>query len=592
VLIRPFLGEYRDLGVRARRAEQILGSGRAFLAVTGLIAIYIDPTEPARFAGLTYLLLSGYALYSVALLVLVHRAAGISTAFSRAIHGIDIVSASALSFFSEGPVSPFFLFFLFALLSAAYRWGLRETISTATTIVAIFLIEMAAAAYGPWKQTVFASIDFDVVQVSLRIAYVMLTGLLLGYLADGEKQFRSEIAAINDVMREPRIDLGFSESVARITALLRRIFRATAVDLVIRDTETGRTFLWDARASGSDVDAVQTNRLKLDQQTSDAWFFQTGSRCWCSRLRRRPTELSLVTLDEHGTGLRSGSITLSSALTEARQFHAMAGVDLELPGEWRGRILWFDSREITPRLIHLQFLSTFADHVTPILSNLFLLRRLRSRASAAERARVARELHDSSIQALIGIEMKAEALRRSAVDLAPTVSAELDDIQRLLREEVLGLRELMQELRPVDLDAPHQLPSVLAGVVERFRRDTGIAARFASDGNASRLTLRTAIELVRITQEALINVRKHSRARAVFVRLACYEQDWTLTIEDDGEGFDFSGTFTGAELSNRLAGPAMILERVRLIGGQVSIDSRPGAGARIEVSFYESRRVH
>jgi hypothetical protein len=106
VLIRPFLGQYRDLGVRARRAEQILGSGRAFLAVTAWVAIYVDPTEPARFAGLTYVLLAGYAVYSVALLLLVHRVAGISTGFSRAIHGIDIVSASALSFFSEGPVSP------------------------------------------------------------------------------------------------------------------------------------------------------------------------------------------------------------------------------------------------------------------------------------------------------------------------------------------------------------------------------------------------------------------------------------------------------------------------------------------------------
>jgi two-component system nitrate/nitrite sensor histidine kinase NarX len=150
----------------------------------------------------------------------------------------------------------------------------------------------------------------------------------------------------------------------------------------------------------------------------------------------------------------------------------------------------------------------------------------------------------------------------------------------------------MTELRPVDLDAPHLLPSVLAAVVERFRRDTGIAARFVSDATTTRLPLRTAVELVRITQEALSNVRRHSRARTVFVRLIDRGRGWSLAVEDDGQGFEFSGTFSGTELSRRLEGPAIILERARLIGGEVLVDSHPGSGARIEIIIHAQQSIH
>ena len=97
--------------------------------------------------------------------------------------------------------------------------------------------------------------------------------------------------------------------------------------------------------------------------------------------------------------------------------------------------------------------------------------------------------------------------------------------------------------------------------------------------------LRTTHELVRIVQEALANVRKHSRARNVLVRLAERERGFTLTVEDDGCGFEFEGRLTGAELSARRLGPAIIQQRVRMIGAVLAIESTPGAGARLEITF-------
>jgi signal transduction histidine kinase len=233
----------------------------------------------------------------------------------------------------------------------------------------------------------------------------------------------------------------------------------------------------------------------------------------------------------------------------------------------------------------LHFLESFASQVALALTNVVLLRRLRSQAGAAERARVARELHDGTIQALFGIEMKLQALRNEVDDRDPGLAASLADVQELLRAEILGVRELMQTLRPVELDGIHQLPDVLAGVVERFRRDSGISARFVSNIDSIHLTPSASIEVVRIVQEALANVRKHSRARNVLVRLTGKDDAYTLTVEDDGRGFDFEGAFSQEQLDRARLGPAIIKERTRLLGGQLTVESTRGAGARIQVTF-------
>src|SRR6185503_1200096 len=111
--------------------------------------------------------------------------------------------------------------------------------------------------------------------------------------------------------------------------------------------------------------------------------------------------------------LRKTRITCPDSLCAAQPFTTLTVGNMGLDGEWDGRVYLFDvaSHDSLERRLH--FLEALIDHITPGLTNLFLLRRLRSQASAAERARVARELHDGTIQALFGIEMKIEALRRA-----------------------------------------------------------------------------------------------------------------------------------------------------------------------------------
>jgi len=85
-------------------------------------------------------------------------------------------------------------------------------------------------------------------------------------------------------------------------------------------------------------------------------------------------------------------------------------------------------------------------------------------------------------------------------------------------------------------------------------------------------------------QEGLVNVRKHSRAKTALVRLSAKNGNWTLVIEDDGRGFPFSGRLSQPDLDGLGKGPLVIKERVRVIAGELTIESNPGQGSRLEIT--------
>ena len=249
-----------------------------------------------------------------------------------------------------------------------------------------------------------------------------------------------------------------------------------------------------------------------------------------------------------------------------------------IPG-WQG-----DTQE------ELRFLLDLFRQVGPAIYNVYLLHRLRRRASAAERARFARELHDGAVQSLIAVEMQVDVLRRQAESKPSVVGSELQRIQGLLREEVLKLRELMQQMKSIDVDSRRFL-GVVNDTVERFQRETGIAARFVTDIEKPEMPGKVCRELVRIVQEGLVNVRKHSQARHALVRLSESPTQWSLTMEDDGKGFPFSGRLSQEQLDQLGKGPMIIKERVGLIAGALTVESNPGTGTRLEIKVPRSGEV-
>jgi len=256
---------------------------------------------------------------------------------------------------------------------------------------------------------------------------------------------------------------------------------------------------------------------------------------------------------------------------------------VEFGDEWSGRLFLTDPRAGFMRVGVIAFAQRLIRKVAPAVHNVFLMHRLRTTAAALERARLARELHDGVIQTVTGVEMHVAALSRSLPKTWPPVVKELKRLDAILRQEVVNLRDKMYQMHPIDV-GPDQLVAALDEFVQRFQRDTGIAARFVSQLDRVALPPRACREVAQILSEALINVRRHSGARNVSVRFESKDRACRLSIDDDGCGFPFAGRLTQADLERARKGPSIIRERVRLLGGELTIESDPGHGARLEIA--------
>jgi signal transduction histidine kinase len=293
----------------------------------------------------------------------------------------------------------------------------------------------------------------------------------------------------------------------------------------------------------------------------------------------------IVALDRGGSRLSNPDRwTLPPEFVSAVQpFDQLMAVGIELGNEWTGRLFLVDPLAGVDRTSVLGLGLRIVRQVAPAVQNVYLLRRLRSAAAAMERGRIARELHDGVIQSVTGVEIQVAALSLRLAKESPSVANELRRLKMILREEVVGLRELMHQMKPLEL-GPHQLVDALEDAVQRFQRETGISARFVTQLDRVALTPRACREMAQILHEALVNVRRHSGARNVFVRLTAVNGDCRLSIDDDGCGFPFAGRFSQADLEATRRGPLVIKERVRLLGGELIIESDPGRGARLEIA--------
>jgi signal transduction histidine kinase len=154
----------------------------------------------------------------------------------------------------------------------------------------------------------------------------------------------------------------------------------------------------------------------------------------------------------------------------------------------------------------------------------------------------------------------------------------------VLRDAALNLRDMMQQMKAGEL-TPDHLIDTLADIVKRFQYETGINARFITQFDRVDLPPRACREVARVVQEALVNVRKHSGARNVFVRMTVADSVCRLSIDDDGRGFPFTGRLTQADDEHARQAPRVITERVRLLGGHMAVESVPNQGARLDISI-------
>jgi signal transduction histidine kinase len=226
-----------------------------------------------------------------------------------------------------------------------------------------------------------------------------------------------------------------------------------------------------------------------------------------------------------------------------------------------------------------ELLTLFATHAAIALTNARLYERNHELTVMAERNRLARELHDAVAQKLFSLRLTAQAAAALASRDPSRVPAELAQVERLAADALAELRSVIFELRPADLEGDG-LVATLRKHIEVLDRVYDARLTLDAEGFADgddTLPVDRELTLFRIAQEAVHNALRHARAGAISLCLRRAGTHLSLTVADDGAGFDL------ADAGRDGLGLASMRDRAEAIGGALTIESAPGSGTVMTV---------
>jgi signal transduction histidine kinase len=202
-------------------------------------------------------------------------------------------------------------------------------------------------------------------------------------------------------------------------------------------------------------------------------------------------------------------------------------------------------------------------------------------AREAERQRIAADFHDGPLQSFISFQMRLEVVKKLLARDIEAAADELRQLQELCRSQVGELRSFVRSMRPADEGV--SLPASLSRMLDQFQRETGIIATFSGGNLHDPAETEVSLELLQIVRETLNNIQKHSGATRIALTVGVKDRRIEIRAEDNGAGFPFSGTFSLEELELLRLGPVSIKRRVKMLGGELQLDSRPGQGASLQI---------
>ncbi|MHB1134758.1 MAG: GAF domain-containing protein [Chloroflexota bacterium] len=263
-----------------------------------------------------------------------------------------------------------------------------------------------------------------------------------------------------------------------------------------------------------------------------------------------------------------------------RSFPAALAVPLLVKEEVYGGIVLYykQPHEFSEEEVALAV--AFADQAALAIENARLRERAEQLAVAAERSRLARDLHDAVTQTLFSASLIAEVLPRLWERNPDEGRRRLEELRQLTRGALAEMRTLLLELRPTALTEA-ALGDLLKQLAEAINGRARLPVSLTIEGQRP-LPAEVQVALYRIAQEALNNVAKHSGASSVAVVLRCLGDRVELSVSDDGRGFD-----RGVVPPNHL-GLGIMSERAEAIGALLALESKPGQGTNVSVVWIEN----
>ena len=201
-----------------------------------------------------------------------------------------------------------------------------------------------------------------------------------------------------------------------------------------------------------------------------------------------------------------------------------------------------------------------------------------------ERQRIARDLHDSSVQSLTSLVHKSE-LCMKLLDIDPIrCRLELSSMSKILRDVINDMRKMIYDLRPMSFD-DIGFDITVERALDKFKQANNVHIVYKVEGEPYELKSIVSITLLRVIQETCSNSVKHGKASTINITMEFLHNELKLVIEDDGVGFDKSTIPTVTRNDNSGFGLSMMKERIYLLSGKLSIESSVGNGCKTTVNL-------
>lgn len=541
------------------RAERVIAAGRFVLAASSLMAVFLEPSTPVRFQRATYGLLLVYTLYALALAVLAWRATiPPERRWRLFLHALDLVLFSVFVYLTEGPASPFFLYFIFSMFCATLRFSWRGILATGIAAMSIYGAMAAVASLE----------DFEMSRVLIRETYLAVIAALLVYLGVHQERLRRELTLLAAWPRElaQRVDDVLQAALAHAASVMS----ASRVLL-----------LWEEREEPWQYAAVWSrDDFRLDRLPPSVY---------------EPPEIAELRNRTSFVRGRGEPILLYDAGSSTTVEWAADPINPHLRTRYAigpAIVVSLESQTLTAEFIIPDVPSATADDlalahiagrlVLATVEQFLFVQQVRQSASTEERLRISRDLHDGIVQSLGGVGLRLQALSgHFAKD--PLAVDRLAQVQRVIEHDQRELRAIVRELRPHD---PRDGQAIVTDELERMRERFALEWGLDVDVSVTEgeLPPRVAHEVCRIANESLSNAARHGGATRATVAISAGNGHVGVRVADNGRGFPFAGRYDLDALELSGTGPRTLKERVKSLSGSLAVESSV-SGAVIDVAI-------
>ncbi|HTM04956.1 MAG TPA: histidine kinase [Vicinamibacterales bacterium] len=547
------------------RAERVIASGRACLALCALIGAWLAPTDSESFVNQATQLLAVYCLYSTVVWFAVGSGRFLSRRAVTIQYGVDLAVAIVLTMLSRGSGSPFFLFFTYMLLAAFVRW---HAWGAWTTGLAVIVTYLGVVAYE--VLTMPGPIDGN--RFVVRLGWLAVMTMVLTQLGAYQHRLNSEL---HQLAAWPRRAAGTLDDVLReALGYAATLHRAPAAMLIWEQEDEDRAnvaLYRDQRLVRETLPDAVAELIAVPDSIRSFLFINSGPSARLIAPVDGARELDATAIRQDL--VRRYAIETAIAATLPERTH-------------RGWLVLLDRPARTLTTDDATLAEIVAADTSASVEHWYLSQRARDAAVAEERLRVSRDLHDGVLQSLTGCRLDIAATASAAEQTSAETAQALRGLERSLAHEQQELRQVIQRLRA---SAVPRERTALRDLCARVERQWRMSVALSPDADALIPSELSTASLLMV-HEALANAARHGKATAARVTLQRHGLDLVIAVEDDGHGFAFKGRMLGAELAALNAGPRSLRERAELLGGTLLVTSTE-TGSTVEIRVPVTRET-